>query len=360
MLVEQKRWREVVKPSRHLRRALATWEQVRGQPHVCKVLNNYTPRNTFQRYGDMHIAVVGSLNMDLVVRMPQIPKPGETLLGGVYKTFPGGKGANQAIAAERLGAFVSMIGCVGDDAFGKELRASLENEGVDTTHVLVQPGAATGVALIQVDAQGHNTIAVASGANFRLTGSDVDKAMQAIGKFDALVMPLETQIETVYTAARIASDRGAIVILNPAPAQVLTSEMLELVDVLLPNEHEIALMTGVPVHSMADIRLAVPKLLQLGAKKVIVTMGAHGAVLFEDGQELQIPACRVQAVDTTAAGDCFVGALAVGLCEGKSLLAAGEFASAAAALSVTREGAQPSLPFREEVTRFLQERSKLS
>ena len=265
----------------------------------------------------MNIVVVGSLNMDLVVRIPQIPRPGETLLGGVFKTFPGGKGANQAVAAARLGAHVTMIGCVGNDAFGKELRAGLENEGIDTTHVLVHPEAATGVALIQVDAQGQNSIAVASGANFRLTGSDVDEAMQTIGKFDALVMPLETQLETVYTAAKIASGRGAIVILNPAPAQVLPREILELVDVLLPNEHEIALMTGVPVHSVADVSLAVPKLLQLGAKKVIVTMGAHGAVLFEEGQELRIPACRVQAVDTTAAGDCFVGALAVGLCEGK-------------------------------------------
>ena len=307
----------------------------------------------------MNIVVVGSLNMDLVVRMPQIPRPGETLLGGVFKTFPGGKGANQAVAAARLGAHVTMIGCIGDDGFGKEMRVALESEGIDTTHVLVHPEAATGVALIQVDAQGQNSIAVASGANFRLSGSDVDKAMQAIGKFDALVMPLETQLETVYTAAKIASGRGAIVILNPAPAQVLPREILELVDVLIPNEHELALMTGVPVHSVVDVSLAVPKLLQLGAKKVIVTMGGHGAVLFEDGHEALIPACRVQAVDTTAAGDCFVGALAVALCEGRSLLPAAEFASAAAALSVTREGAQPSLPHREEVVQFLLERRKI-
>ncbi len=307
----------------------------------------------------MNIVVVGSLNMDLVVRMPQIPRPGETLLGGVFKTFPGGKGANQAVAAARLGAHVTMIGCIGDDGFGKEMRVALESEGIDTTHVLVHPEAATGVALIQVDAQGQNSIAVASGANFRLSGSDVDKAMQAIGKFDALVMPLETQLETVYTAVKIASVRGAIVILNPAPAQVLPREILELVDVLIPNEHELALMTGVPVHSVVDVSLAVPKLLQLGAKKVIVTMGGHGAVLFEDGHEALIPACRVQAVDTTAAGDCFVGALAVALCEGRSLLPAAEFASAAAALSVTREGAQPSLPHRDEVVQFLLERRKI-
>ena len=308
----------------------------------------------------MNIVVVGSLNMDLVVRMPQIPRPGETLLGGVFKTFPGGKGANQAVAAARLGAHVTMIGCIGDDGFGKEMRVALESEGIDTTHVLVRPEAATGVALIQVDAQGQNSIAVASGANFCLTGADVEKAMQTIGEFDVLVMPLEIPLETIYTAAKIASYRGAKVLLNPAPAQVLTKELLELVDVLVPNEFEIASMAGMPVKSTSDVSKAVPKLLRLGVKNLIVTMGDHGAVLFDEkGQEVLIPACQVQAVDTTAAGDCFVGALAVALCEGRSLLPAAEFASAAAALSVTREGAQPSLPHREEVVQFLLERRKI-
>jgi ribokinase len=307
----------------------------------------------------MNIVVVGSLNMDLVVQMPQIPRPGETLLGGVFKTFPGGKGANQAVAAARLGAHVTMIGCVGDDAFGKELLATLARENIDTTHVLVHPDEATGVALIQVDAQGQNSIAVASGANFCLTGADVEKAMQTIGEFDALVMPLETPLETIYTAAKIASYRGAKVLLNPAPAQVLNRKLLELVDVLLPNEYEIALMTGVQLQAPASIRLAAEKLLAMGTKNLLVTLGSQGAALFSgSGQETRIPACSVQAVDTTAAGDCFVGALAVGLCEGQSLLAAAEFASAAAALSVTRAGAQPSLPRREEVNRFLHERSK--
>jgi ribokinase len=311
------------------------------------------------RSDDMNIVVVGSLNMDLVVRMPQIPRPGETLLGGVFKTFPGGKGANQAVAAARLGGQVTMIGCVGDDAFGREMRATLAREGIDTTYVLVHPEAATGVALIQVDAQGQNSIAVASGANFRLTGVDVEKAMQTIGEFDVLVMPLETPLETVYTAAKIASRRGAKVLLNPAPAQVLEKDLLELVDVLLPNEYEIALMTGMQLLSPADTRKAAEKLRALGTKNLIVTLGSQGSALFNaSGQETLIPVCQVQAIDTTAAGDCFVGALAVGLCEGKSLLAAAEFASAAAALSVTREGAQPSLPRRSEVEQFIRERSK--
>jgi ribokinase len=308
---------------------------------------------------DMKIVVVGSLNMDLVVRMPQIPRPGETLLGGVFKTFPGGKGANQAVAAARLGAKVVMVGCVGDDAFGSEMREMLKIEGIDTSHVLVHPKSATGVALIQVDADGQNSIAVASGANFELTAAQVEKALQTIGDFNVLVMPLETSLETIYTAARIASQRGAKVLLNPAPAQVLKQDLLEFVDVLLPNEYEAALMAGIPsLQSADDVRRAAEKLRSLGVKNLIVTMGSWGAMLFGQDMELQLPACSVQAVDTTAAGDCFVGALAVGLCEGKSISAAAEFASAAAAISVTRDGAQPSLPRREEVTRFMDERSK--
>ena len=307
----------------------------------------------------MHIVVVGSLNMDLVVRMPQIPRPGETLLGGEFKTFPGGKGANQAVAAARLGANVTMIGCVGADAFGQEMRNTMIAEEIDTTYVLVHPETATGVALIQVDKKGQNSIAVASGANFQLTAADVEKAMQSIGKFDVLVMPLETPLETIYTAAKIASHLGAKVLLNPAPAQVLDPDLLELVDVLLPNEHEVALMAGLPpLESAADAKIGAEKLLSLGVKKLLVTMGGQGAVLFDGKTETQISAYQVQAVDTTAAGDCFVGALAVGLGEGRSIADSADFASAAAAISVTREGAQPSLPRREEVIQFMNERNK--
>jgi len=307
----------------------------------------------------MKIVVVGSLNMDLVVRMPQIPRPGETLLGGVFKTFPGGKGANQAVAAARLGAHVTMIGCVGGDAFGQEMRDTLTAEGIDTTHVLVHAESATGVALIQVNSKGQNSIAVASGANFQLTSADVEKAMQSIGKFDVLVMPLETPLETIYTASQIASRKGAKVLLNPAPAQVLEKDLLQLVDILLPNEYEVGLMTGTSQEN-ADIRQSAEKLISLGVKNLIVTLGNQGALFF-DGKtntDMLIPACPVQAVDSTAAGDCFVGALAVGLCEGKPIPAAAEFASAAAAISVTRVGAQPSLPSRDEVEKFIRERNQ--
>jgi len=212
--------------------------------------------------------------------------------------------------------------------------------------------------LIQVDDQGRNSIAVASGANFDLTGEDVENAIRSTGDFDVVVMPLEIPIDAVRTAARMASRQGAKVLLNPAPAQILDPALLELVDVLLPNEYEAAMMTGLPpLKSDADTRNAAEKLLALGPKSVIITLGSQGAKLFGKNMESNITAFPVDVVDTTAAGDCFVGALAVALCEGKPLASAAEFASAAAAISVTRNGAQPSLPHREEVMEFMKQRS---
>lgn len=297
--------------------------------------------------------------MDLVVRLPKIPKPGETLLGGVFNTYPGGKGANQAVAASRLGGHVSMIGCVGDDSFGRELVANLSTEGVDTSHVFVQPNVSSGVALIQVDDQAQNSIAVASGANFRLSSEYVEKAMQAIEKIDVVVMQLETPLETIYTAARVAHQRGAKVILNPAPAQVLENDLLQLVDYLIPNEYEIATMTGFQIQNITDTDQAAQQLLSKGVKNLIVTLGNKGSVIFEGNtnNSVDIPAWKVQAVDTTAAGDCFIGAFAVGLSKEKSVKDAAALASAAAAISVTRLGAQPSLPKIDEVYQFMKERN---
>ncbi|MBA3075179.1 MAG: ribokinase [Anaerolineae bacterium] len=307
----------------------------------------------------MNIVVVGSLNMDLVVRLPKIPKPGETLLGGVFNTYPGGKGANQAVAASRLGGHVSMIGCVGDDSFGRELVENLSKEGVDTSHVFVQPKVSSGVALIQVDDQAQNSIAVASGANFRLSSEYVEKAMQAIEKIDVVVLQLETPLETIYTAARVANQRGAKVILNPAPAQVLENDLLQLVDYLIPNEYEIATMTGFQIQNITDVNQAAQQLFSKGVKNLIVTLGNKGSVIFEGNtnNSVDIPAWKVQAVDTTAAGDCFIGAFAVGLSIEKSVKDAAAFASAAAAISVTRVGAQPSLPKIDEVNQFMIERN---
>ena len=307
------------------------------------------------------IVVVGSFNMDLVVRLPAIPRPGETLLGGVFATYPGGKGSNQAVAAARLGGEVTMIGRVGADAFGDQLLSMARSEGIDTRFVSIDPHAATGVALIEVDAQGQNSIAVASGANFTLTAVDVASAFAHLERVDLLVMPLETPIDTILTAAELARKAGARVVLNPAPAQHLSPELLRNVDLLIPNEHEAAFMTGTAIHSPQDARQAAAHLLQSGPGTVIVTMGSQGALIAQAAQSenvyTQTSAFSVKAVDTTAAGDGFVGALAVALGEGRSLPAAARFASAAAAISVTRVGAQPSLPTRMEVEEFLRTRS---
>jgi ribokinase len=307
----------------------------------------------------MHIVVVGSINMDLVVRMPNIPRPGETLLGGTFMTFPGGKGANQAVAAARLGGKVSMVGLVGADAFGTELKQILEREGIDVTHTSVTPTEATGVALIEVDAQGNNSIAVASGANFALTKDDVEKALNAISEFDLLVMPLETPIDVVTRAANIARGKGARVILNPAPAQQLPPDLLQCVDVIVPNEHETQYLTGIELLEVNDYQKAAADLLLKGTKNVILTLGKQGAYVLENENPQGayfLPAYSVKAMDTTAAGDCFIGALAVGLSEKMSIRQATSFASAAAAISVTRLGAQPSMPYRNEVDQVILER----
>ncbi|MEZ4767806.1 MAG: ribokinase [Caldilineales bacterium] len=304
------------------------------------------------------IVVVGSFNMDLVVRLPAIPRPGETLLGGVFATYPGGKGSNQAVAAARLGGEVTMIGRVGADAFGDQLLAMARAEGIDTRFVGVDPETATGVALIEVDDQGQNSIAVASGANFTLTAANVAGAFAHIDQIDLLVMPLETPLDTIVTAASLARQAGALVLLNPAPAQHLSPELLRQVDVLIPNEYEAALMTGGEIRSLQDAEAAAARLLGSGPGSVIITLGSQGALIAEavpsaSPQPAHVAAFPVQPVDTTAAGDAFVGGLAVALGEGHSLQAAARFASAAAALSVTRIGAQPSLPNRAEVEDFL-------
>ena len=347
-------------PSRHLQWVSASWNQSRERSIVCRMRNNYKSITSTRLYGNMKILVVGSINMDLVVRLPRIPKPGETLLGGVFNTYPGGKGANQAVAIARLGGDVTLIGAVGNDPFGDELLGTLQVEGVDTKYIMKKKGVATGVALIEVDAEGQNSIAVTSGANFELSPDDVRIAMDQVGPFDILVMPLETPINTIHTATQIAHSCKAKVILNPAPAQVLSSDILTKVDYLVPNEHEIEIVAGQPFLIPADGIHTFPSFSHLGVSNLIITLGDHG-VFYQNksGDHLLIPAYSVKAVDTTAAGDCFVGALAVSIAEGNSTVEAIKFANAAAALSVTRVGAQPSLPFRGDVDQFLADRRKI-
>jgi ribokinase len=306
-----------------------------------------------------HVVVVGSLNMDLVVQMPSIPKPGETLLGGRFETFPGGKGANQAVAAARLGAQVTLIGRVGDDAFGKQLIETARREGINVNYICVDHTEATGVALITVDAQGQNSISVASGANFTLTAQQVKNAFDQLDSVDLLVMPLETPLETIEIAAQLAKRQNAQIILNPAPARELSSDLLELVDIIIPNEHETAFMTGIDIQDEEDEYKAAATLLTSGVGCVVLTLGSQGAVVLEGTpgypEYHRIQSFDVEAVDTTAAGDAFVGALATGMGEGMALLDAAWFANAAAGISVTRPGAQPSLPTRQEVEDFLNE-----
>jgi ribokinase len=299
---------------------------------------------------DGHIVVVGSLNMDLVIRTPRLPALGETIIGTDFHTFPGGKGANQAVAAARLGGKVKMIGRVGSDSFGEMLLETVANDRVDTAHIFKDPEAATGVAFITVDSNGQNTIVVASGANARLTPDDIDKAEEAFKGAAVLLLQLESPISAVNHAIGLAHRYGARVLLNPAPAQVLDVHFLSKVDYLVPNQTELALMTG-----MESIQDAVKALGAVGLKRVIVTLGEEGVLVVEKGQEIHLPSHRVTVVDSTAAGDAFVGAFAVALTEGHPTLTAASWGSAAGALAVTRAGAQPSLPTRSEFEDFLSE-----
>ncbi len=304
-----------------------------------------------------HIVVVGSLNMDLVVQVPTIPAPGETVLGNNFATIPGGKGANQAVAAARLGANVSLIGRVGNDAFGEQLLANAQHEGIDVSHVGRDETAASGVAMIAVDAKGQNSIAVASGANYRLTADLVREAWASFAKVDLLVMPLETPLETIETAVSLANQSGTKVILNPAPAQHLPPHILAGVDVLVPNEPETSQLTGMPINTKAETQLAAKQLLKLGVGSVVLTLGSRGALVLDEAtnQFSAVVPYPVTVVDTTAAGDAFVAGLAVGLGEGKSLVEAAQFANAVGALAVTKKGAQPGMPRREEVNHLFLE-----
>jgi len=303
------------------------------------------------------IAVVGSLNMDLVVRVPHMPIPGETVIGSDFRTIPGGKGANQAVAATRLGAEVTMIGRVGDDDFGRAQLRNLGELGVDTTHVIVDPEAATGIALITLDASGQNSIVLASGANMRLTTEDINAAQDAILQSDVLVLQLESPLEVVAYAIDMAHAEGVEVILNPAPAQPLAKETLVKLDYLIPNESETVLLTGIEVADINSAKAAAERLRGEGVGTVILTLGDRGAFLVSATESVHVPGYEVEVVDTTAAGDAFVGGFAVALAQGQNLAEAVRYANAAGALAVTRLGAQPSLPTRQEVEEFMKRQS---
>lgn len=299
------------------------------------------------------IVVVGSSNTDMVIKMERTPKPGETILGGKFFSAAGGKGANQAVGAARAGGEVTFIARVGDDIFGAQAIANFKNDGINVDYVTTDSTKPSGVALIFVGADGENSIAVAPGANGQLSPADIAKAKDAIAAASVMVVQLEVPFETVQAAVKTAADLGVKVILNPAPARALPKDLLKHVSILTPNESEAELLTRIKVHDEATAAQAAKILRAEGVGTVIITLGARGALVASEGCVELVPGFKVKPIDTTAAGDIFNGALAVALAESKPLKEAVRFANAAAAISVTRLGAQLSAPTRDEITNFL-------
>ena len=295
------------------------------------------------------IVVVGSCNTDMVINMERLPLPGETLLGGKFFMNAGGKGANQAVAAARLGGKVSFVAKVGNDPFGMRAIDQYKAEGIGTKYVVVDKEQPSGVALILVDSRGENSIAVASGANAHLLPEDIDRAKSVIEEGDILLMQLETPMETIEYAAQMAKRAGKKVILNPAPAQMLPESLLRNLYMLIANETEAEYISGTQITDMDSVARAADIICHKGVENVVITLGSKGAFIKERGAYHQVSALKVKAVDATAAGDTFCGAVCVALSEGRSITEAVEFANRAAAITVTRMGAQSSLPYRREV-----------
>ena len=292
------------------------------------------------------LVVIGSSNMDLVVSTEHFPLPGQTVMGKKFMTNFGGKGANQAVAASLLGGDVTFICKVGNDNYGREMIEKFQKDGIDTQYVTATDQAATGIAVITVDANGENTIVVASGANGLLASEDIRNAEPAISQADVLLMQLETPIEPLCTAAQMAHEKGKYVILNPAPAPKapLPSDLLRHIDLIIPNETEATSITGVEILDLQSAERALKALKEMGAKDAMITLGEKGVLTYEDGKVKLFPACKVQAIDTTAAGDTFCGALSVAICQGRGMKEAIAFANKAAAYTVQHEGAQCAMP----------------
>ncbi len=295
------------------------------------------------------ILVIGSSNTDMVVKTSRFPQPGETIIGGEFFLFPGGKGANQAVAAARMGGQVDLIAKVGQDIFGQQAIEGFAHEGINVAYVMSDPKLASGVALITVDAAGENEIVVAPGANAALLPKDLDRDDAAFAEADLVLMQLETPLETLLHAARKAHALDKKFVLNPAPAQDLPAELYPLLFLITPNETEASLLTGIALDNEDALPRIAEALLNKGVANVIITLGAKGAYFHNASQQFRIPAPKVQAVDTTAAGDVFNGALAVALAEGMDWPQAIDMACRAGSIAVTRMGAQASAPFREEL-----------
>ena len=302
-----------------------------------------------------NVVVIGSSNTDMIVKTPHIPRPGETILGGTFTTAAGGKGANQAVACARAGGQVTFVARLGSDMFGDQALKGFRQDGINVDYVTKDDSAPSGVALIVVDDKGENSIAVASGANGNLSVSDVEAAAEVIKQASIVLMQLETPVETIEAAAALAAESGVKVILNPAPAQPLSDKLLKKISILTPNETEAEMLTGVAVQNETEAAKAAQALMDKGVTSVIITLGAAGAYVCSHEFRGTVPGFKVDPVDTTAAGDTFNGTLAVALAGGRPLAEAVTFANAAAAISVTTLGAQPSAPNKETIEQFLKE-----
>ena len=303
-----------------------------------------------------HVVVIGSANTDMVVKVPRIPAPGETVLGGRFVMAAGGKGANQAVAAARLGARVTFVGRLGRDMFGQQTEENLRREAIDTSFLVWDAAAPSGIALIMVSADGENSIAVAPGANGELTPADVDCAEPAIASANVVLLQLEVPLAAVERAVELAARHRVRTILNPAPAAPVPDELLRHIDLLTPNEHEARLLSGIDASAKAGAEAAARALMGRGVGALAITLGHRGALVAEGGKVEMVPSFPVTPVDTTGAGDAFNGALAVVWGQGRPLVEAVRYANAAAALATTVMGAQPSMPTAEKVAAFLSDR----
>lgn len=296
------------------------------------------------------IVVVGSCNTDMVIKADRLPIPGETILGGTFLMNPGGKGANQAVAASRMGGNVTLISKTGNDVFGKQSVMLYTAENIKTDYIFSDPKHPSGVALITVDSHGENCIVVASGANAYLTPADIEKANVEITNSDLVLMQLEIPIETVEYVAEMSTKKGIKVILNPAPARALSNSLLKNVYIIIPNKSEAEILSGIKVTDFDSARQAADIISAKGVDIVVITLGSQGALIKEYQEYHFVEAFKVDAVDTTAAGDTFCGTVCVGLSEGKTILDSVKMAARAAALTVTRMGAQTSIPYRSELS----------
>jgi len=301
------------------------------------------------------MVVLGSINIDHVLQVPHFPRPGETLSGTHYQMSYGGKGANQAVAAGRSGASITFMACVGEDDVGQAVREQLAKDNIDTSVIEIANGEATGLAMIYLDGQGENTIGIYPGANASLTRAYIEKHRQVIIESDALLLQLETPLESVLAAARLAHQHDSLLVLNPAPAQPLSDELLSLIDIITPNETEAEALTGISVQTDQDAEQAARYLHHKGIATVMITLGARGVWLSVKGQGRRIAGYDVTVKDTIAAGDTFNGAFLCRYIETADWQQAVDFAQAAAAIAVSRQGAQTSIPWRDEIIDFLKE-----